>query len=53
VTGPNDVDALNAYLAARLPGSVTKPGLDRAVSLDTANQFNDDGTGTGPCVIQP
>jgi 5'-nucleotidase len=48
ITGPNDVDALNAYLAAQT-APVTPPGLDRAVSTDPAQQFNDDGSGRGPC----
>ncbi|WP_369253656.1 bifunctional metallophosphatase/5'-nucleotidase [Geodermatophilus amargosae] len=47
-TGPNDVDAFNAYLAAQT-GAVAPPPLDRAVSLDPAQRFDDDGTGTGAC----
>jgi 5'-nucleotidase len=48
VTGPNDVDAFNAYLAAQ-PGAVSPPALDRAVSTDPARQFNDDGSGRVAC----
>jgi hypothetical protein len=47
VTGPNDVDAFNEYLADHSP--VSPPKLNRASSLDPANRFDDDGTGTGPC----
>ncbi|MCW2703059.1 MAG: putative 5-nucleotidase [Blastococcus sp.] len=48
VTGPNDVDAFNAYLAVQ-PGPVAPPALDRAMSTDPAKQFNDDGSGRGAC----
>jgi 5'-nucleotidase len=48
ITGPNDVDAFNAYLAAQ-PGPVAPPALDRAVSTDPTKQFNDDGSGRGAC----
>jgi 5'-nucleotidase len=47
VTGPNDVDVLNDYLAAHSP--VAPPALDRAVSLDPAQPFDDDGSGRAPC----
>jgi 5'-nucleotidase len=48
VTGPNDVDAFNAYLAS-LSGPVSPPALDRAVSTDPANEWDDDGSGTAAC----
>jgi 5'-nucleotidase len=48
VTGPNDVDAFNAYLAAQ-PVAVTPPALDRAESTDLAKQFNDDLSGRATC----
>jgi 5'-nucleotidase len=48
ITGPNDVDAFNAYLAAQ-PGPVTPPALDRAVSTDPTKPFDDDGSGNKPC----
>ena len=48
VTGPNDVDAFNAYLAAQ-PGPVAPPSLDRAVSTDPAKPFDDDRSGNKPC----
>jgi len=47
VTGANDVDAFNEYVTANSP--VTPPALDRAVSLDPAQPFDDDGSGAGPC----
>jgi 5'-nucleotidase len=47
VTGANDVDAFNAYVLANSP--VGPPALGRAVSLDPAQPFDDDGSGTGPC----
>lgn len=47
VTGPNDVDALAAYVGENSP--VAPPALDRAVSLDPAQPQDDDGSGTGPC----
>ncbi|CAB4906129.1 MAG: bifunctional metallophosphatase/5'-nucleotidase [Actinobacteria bacterium] len=47
VTGANDVDAFNAYVAGISP--VSPPALDRAVSLDPAQTFDDDGSGAGPC----
>jgi 5'-nucleotidase len=47
VTGGNDVDAFNAYVLANSP--VSPPALDRAVSLDPANSYDDDGSGAGPC----
>jgi len=47
-TGPNDVDAFNAFLAAQ-GGPVSPPALDRAVSTDPAQPFDDDRSGTGPC----
>jgi 5'-nucleotidase len=47
VTGANDVDAFNAYVLANSP--VSPPALGRAVSLDPANSWDDDGSGTGPC----
>ena len=50
VTGPNDVDAFNAYLAAQT-SRVAPPTLDRAVSTDPAQPFDDDRTGTGSCVL--
>ncbi|WP_156036404.1 bifunctional UDP-sugar hydrolase/5'-nucleotidase [Blastococcus sp. URHD0036] len=46
-TGPNDVDVLNDYIGAASP--VSPPALDRAVSLDPAQPFDDDRSGTGPC----
>ncbi|SFO88481.1 5'-nucleotidase [Geodermatophilus dictyosporus] len=49
-TGPNDVDAFNAYLDAQ-PGPVAPPALDRAVSLDPAQPFDDDLSGRGPCTV--
>jgi len=49
VTGVNDVDAFNAYLAGALPGAVATPGLDRAESTDPTQRFDDDGSGTGTC----
>jgi 5'-nucleotidase len=52
ITGPNDVDAFNAYLEAQ-DGAVVPPALDRAVSLDPAQPFNDDFTGRAPCNPQP
>jgi 5'-nucleotidase len=48
VTGPNDVDAFNFYLAAQT-GPIAPPSLDRALSTDPKNQFNDDGSGRGTC----
>jgi 5'-nucleotidase len=50
VTGPNDVDAFNAYLAAQ-SSRVVPPALDRAVSTDPAQPFDDDRSGTGACVL--
>ncbi|MGY1619909.1 bifunctional metallophosphatase/5'-nucleotidase [Geodermatophilus sp. SYSU D00691] len=50
VTGPNDVDAFNAYLAAQ-PGPVAPPALDRAVSTDPAQAWDDDRSGAGPCTV--
>jgi 5'-nucleotidase len=47
VTGANDVDAFNAYVLANSP--VSPPALGRAVSLDPAQPFDDDGSGTGSC----
>jgi 5'-nucleotidase len=47
VTGPNDVDAFNAYLLQESP--VSPPKLNRAVSVDPTQRFDDDGTGTKPC----
>ena len=47
VTGGNDVDAFNAYVLAASP--VSPPALDRALSLDPAQAFDDDGSGAGPC----
>jgi len=47
VTGPNDVDAFNAYLLEESP--VSPPKLNRAVSVDPRQRFDDDGTGTRPC----
>jgi 5'-nucleotidase len=47
VTGGNDVDAFNEYVLANSP--VSPPALDRAVSLDPANTWDDDGSGAGPC----
>jgi 5'-nucleotidase len=47
VTGGNDVDAFNAYVLANSP--VSPPALDRAISLDPANSWDDDGSGAGPC----
>ncbi|MGY1829883.1 bifunctional metallophosphatase/5'-nucleotidase [Geodermatophilus sp. SYSU D01180] len=47
-TGPNDVDAFNAYVAAQTT-PVTPPALDRAVSLDPANTYDDDLSGRKPC----
>jgi 5'-nucleotidase len=47
VTGPNDVDAFNAYLLEESP--VSPPKLNRAVSVDPKQRFDDDGTGTKPC----
>jgi 5'-nucleotidase len=46
-TGANDVDAFNEYVLAHSP--VSPPALDRAVSLDPANSWDDDGSGAGPC----
>ncbi len=48
ITGVNDVDAFNAYLAAQ-PGPVSAPTLDRALSTDPAQQFNDDLSGNVAC----
>jgi 5'-nucleotidase len=50
VTGPNDVDAFNAYLVAQ-QDRVAPPALNRAVSTDPAQPFDDDRTGTGACVL--
>ncbi|PRY51636.1 5'-nucleotidase [Geodermatophilus tzadiensis] len=50
VPGPNDVDAFNAHLDAQ-PGAVFPPALDRAVSLDPAQPFDDDLSGRGPCTV--
>jgi 5'-nucleotidase len=47
VTGGNDVDAFSAYVLAASP--VSPPALGRAVSLDPAQDFDDDGSGTGAC----
>jgi 5'-nucleotidase len=47
VTGMNDVDAFNEYLAQA--GTVSPPALDRALSTDQAQQFNDDLSGNRPC----
>ncbi|MEU2349226.1 bifunctional metallophosphatase/5'-nucleotidase [Modestobacter sp. NPDC049651] len=47
VTGANDVDAFDDYVRAHSP--VSPPALDRAVSLDPANSWDDDGSGTGTC----
>jgi 5'-nucleotidase len=47
ITGPNDVDALAAYIAENSP--VAPPALGRAISLDPARPQVDDGSGTGPC----
>jgi 5'-nucleotidase len=47
VTGGNDVDAFNGYVLASSP--VSPPALDRAISLDPANTWDDDGSGAGPC----
>jgi 5'-nucleotidase len=47
-TGPNDVDAFNAFLAGRTT-PVSPPALNRAQSTDPANTWDDDGTGTAPC----
>jgi 5'-nucleotidase len=52
ITGPNDVDAFNAYLEAQ-DGPVIPPALDRAVSLDPKQRFDDDYTGRAPCNPQP
>jgi 5'-nucleotidase len=46
-TGANDVDAFNEYVLAHSP--VSPPALDRALSLDPANSWDDDGSGAGPC----
>jgi 5'-nucleotidase len=48
VTGMNDVDAFNAYLAAQAV-PIAPPTLDRAVSTDPAKQFDDDLSGRGTC----
>ncbi|MGY1697411.1 bifunctional metallophosphatase/5'-nucleotidase [Geodermatophilus sp. SYSU D00814] len=50
VTGPNDVDAFNAYLAAQ-DTAVAPPALTRATSLDPAQPFDDDRSGRGPCTV--
>ncbi len=48
VTGPNDVDAFVEYLRAQ-DEPIDPPALDRAVSLDPAQPFDDDRSGTRPC----
>ncbi|WP_199589343.1 bifunctional UDP-sugar hydrolase/5'-nucleotidase [Blastococcus sp. TF02A-26] len=48
-TGPNDVDVFNAYIGAASP--ISPPALDRAVSLDPAQPFDDDRSGAGPCEL--
>ncbi|SDC00526.1 5'-nucleotidase [Geodermatophilus telluris] len=48
VTGPNDVDAFNAYLAAQ-GQAVAPPATDRADSLDPAQPFDDDLSGRQAC----